>query len=339
MQFKEEWRAFLSNIKSIKENRRITNFPYAFAIINIHIIYTWTMLILLASVLGGRVTMTVDKGITMSATSPFLISGPTFYWCAAILVFITNLLVAVLIKRRYNDVNRTWAPALGTFAFIVVMITNLVLCITFLKPIFIGAHLSLDDTFMFMFRGSAIMHLVCLASCFLRKNKARNTYGLPDGGQVIGNYELTYETIMPIAKEGESWTDSLGIGKGLESYKYMFFDGVIDYKSRTKRHEIFWGNVLFWLIYIIIAIILQKVLPFAVSSYFVNEFMNNFYGGLMGIWWLAANIAACYRRLHDAGRSAFWILGFLIPFVNVYSYYLVNWKPSLKTVNPVSHEE
>ena len=91
MQFKEEWRAFLSNIKSIKENRRITNFPYAFAIINIHIIYTWTMLILLASVLGGRVTMTVDKGITMSATSPFLISGPTFFWCAAILVFITNL--------------------------------------------------------------------------------------------------------------------------------------------------------------------------------------------------------------------------------------------------------
>ena len=183
MQFKEEWRAFLSNIKSIKENRRITNFPYAFAIINIHIIYTWTMLILLASVLGGRVTMTVDKGITMSATSPFLISGPTFYWCAAILVFITNLLVAVLIKRRYNDVNRTWAPAVGTFAFIVVMITNLVLCITFLKPILIGAYLSIDDTFMFMFRGSAIMHLVCLASCLLRKNKARNTYGLPDGGQ------------------------------------------------------------------------------------------------------------------------------------------------------------
>ena len=100
MQLKEEWRSFLSNIKSIKENRRITNFPYAFAIINIHIIYTWTMLILLASVLGGRVTMTVDKGITMSATSPFLISGPTFFWCAAILVFITNLLVAVLIKRR-----------------------------------------------------------------------------------------------------------------------------------------------------------------------------------------------------------------------------------------------
>lgn len=46
------------------------------------------------------------------------------------------------------------------------------------------------------------------------------------------------------------------------------------------------------------------------------------------VWILITLFYLLVRRLHDSGRSALWLLGVLIPYLNIYVFYLIVFKPS-----------
>lgn len=83
----------------------------------------------------------------------------------------------------------------------------------------------------------------------------------------------------------------------------------VDFSGRARRKE-YWMFVLFNIIFSIVAIILDNLLGTA------NEDLG--YGliyGLFGLAILLPTLAVTVRRLHDIGKSGWWILISLIPII------------------------
>jgi uncharacterized membrane protein YhaH (DUF805 family) len=85
--------------------------------------------------------------------------------------------------------------------------------------------------------------------------------------------------------------------------KYAVFSG------RARRKE-YWMFVLFNIIFFVVAIVLDNVLGTA------SEDLG--YGVICGLYSLAVilpGLAAVVRRLHDVGKSGWWIFISLVPLV------------------------
>ena len=82
-----------------------------------------------------------------------------------------------------------------------------------------------------------------------------------------------------------------------------------DFNGRARRME-YWMFVLFNVMFSIILLIIDNVIGLA--------FEDIGYGPLYLIYCLAIvipSLAVAVRRLHDSGRSGWWILISLIPFI------------------------
>jgi len=83
----------------------------------------------------------------------------------------------------------------------------------------------------------------------------------------------------------------------------------VDFSGRARRKE-YWMFTLFNIIFSIVAIVLDNILGTA------NEDLG--YGliyGLFGLAILLPTLAVTVRRLHDVGKSGWWIFISLIPIV------------------------
>lgn len=85
--------------------------------------------------------------------------------------------------------------------------------------------------------------------------------------------------------------------------KYATFSG------RAQRAE-YWYFVLF---YILISVVLTVVDD--ITGTFSTEFGMGLLSGLLALALLIPSIAVSVRRLHDTGRSGWWLLLVLIPFI------------------------
>ncbi len=87
--------------------------------------------------------------------------------------------------------------------------------------------------------------------------------------------------------------------------KYAVFSG------RARRME-YWMFVLFYIIFGAVAVMLDNALGLTMGQYG--------YGPIYGIYVLAMlipSLAVAVRRLHDTGRSGWWILIVFIPIIGV----------------------
>jgi uncharacterized membrane protein YhaH (DUF805 family) len=82
----------------------------------------------------------------------------------------------------------------------------------------------------------------------------------------------------------------------------------VDFSGRARRSEL-WFFVLFNVIVSVVASIIDSILGTrSGSGYGVVQ-------GLAGLALLLPNLAVGARRLHDTGRSAWWLLIGLVPLV------------------------
>lgn len=92
--------------------------------------------------------------------------------------------------------------------------------------------------------------------------------------------------------------------------KYAVFGG------RSRRKE-YWFFILFnILIFIVLGILMSIMAPSAEAG--VPPEPPMLFVGLIGIYWLASllpTIAVTVRRLHDIGRSGWWILIAAVPII------------------------
>lgn len=92
-----------------------------------------------------------------------------------------------------------------------------------------------------------------------------------------------------------------------------FWSNYANFKGRARRSE-YWFIQLF--------LVLTNLAAAAIDFSLINDvdrFIANGGGGILGLIWILATIvpalASLVRRLHDTGRSGWWVLIGLVPFV------------------------
>ncbi|MDR1730452.1 MAG: DUF805 domain-containing protein [Prevotellaceae bacterium] len=77
-----------------------------------------------------------------------------------------------------------------------------------------------------------------------------------------------------------------------------------DFEGRARRKE-FWMFTLFYCIFNVVAGIIDGLLGFRVGIF----------GGILALGLLIPSLAVSVRRLHDIGKSGWWLFLLLIPVI------------------------
>jgi uncharacterized membrane protein YhaH (DUF805 family) len=92
-----------------------------------------------------------------------------------------------------------------------------------------------------------------------------------------------------------------------------FWSNYVNFKGRARRSE-YWFIQLF----LVLVNLAAAAIDFVLLDGDVDQFMEMGGGGIVGLVVIAATIlpavAVLVRRLHDTGRSAWWLLIAFVPF-------------------------
>jgi uncharacterized membrane protein YhaH (DUF805 family) len=87
-----------------------------------------------------------------------------------------------------------------------------------------------------------------------------------------------------------------------------------DFRGRSRRSE-YWFIQLF----LVVTNIAVAIIDLALMGWDVDRFIANGGGGIVGLVWILVTIvpalAVLVRRLHDTGKSGWWVLVGLLPLV------------------------
>ena len=102
----------------------------------------------------------------------------------------------------------------------------------------------------------------------------------------------------------------MGFGVAIKS----FWSNYATFKGRARRSE-YWYIQLF----LVLTNLAVAAIDLVLMSGDVDRFIANGGGGIVGLLWILVTIvpalAVLVRRLHDTGKSGWWILIGLVPFV------------------------
>ena len=117
----------------------------------------------------------------------------------------------------------------------------------------------------------------------------------------------------------------MGFGEAVKSFwsKYATF------KGRSRRSE-YWFIQLF----LVLTNLAVAAIDLILMNGDVERFIANGGGGIVGLIWILVTIvpalAVLVRRLHDTGKSGWWVLIGLVPFVGtivLFVFTLLNSDP------------
>lgn len=97
---------------------------------------------------------------------------------------------------------------------------------------------------------------------------------------------------------------------GMQDAVKTVFGKYVDFSGRARRAEYWWFGLF--------VVIVGVVLAIAEAVLFHGQMGQ--YGLLSGLWNLATllpSLAVAVRRMHDTGRSGWWLLLFLVPLIGV----------------------
>ncbi|MCB0537966.1 MAG: DUF805 domain-containing protein [Bacteroidetes bacterium] len=104
----------------------------------------------------------------------------------------------------------------------------------------------------------------------------------------------------------------------MEWFLKVVRDNYANFNGRARRKE-YWMFALFNMIFAVVAMVLDNVLGIAIDSIG--------YGPIYGLYTLAVlmpGLAVAVRRLHDVGKSGWWLLIAFIPLIGgLYLIYLM----------------
>ena len=96
-----------------------------------------------------------------------------------------------------------------------------------------------------------------------------------------------------------------------------FWSNYATFKGRARRSE-YWFIQLF----LIITNVAVGAIDFALMNGDVDRFIANGGGGIVGLVWIFVTIvpalAVLVRRLHDTGKSGWWVLMGFVPFAGAF---------------------
>ena len=98
----------------------------------------------------------------------------------------------------------------------------------------------------------------------------------------------------------------------LDYFKLCVTKKYSDFTGRARRSE-YWYFVLVYSIPLIVVYGLAMMFMFSGSTTLSNIFMGVYFIAALGLF--IQSIAVAIRRLHDTGRSGWWLLIGLVPFI------------------------
>ena len=109
----------------------------------------------------------------------------------------------------------------------------------------------------------------------------------------------------------------------------LFWQRALDYHGKTRRSEFWWGVLANAIIMVILAILLiVSLICFSVPINTFSIIMIILFG-LFCLVELLPSITLIIRRMHDIGKSGFYIFVLFIPFGFIWYLYLVT-RPSVR---------
>ena len=100
----------------------------------------------------------------------------------------------------------------------------------------------------------------------------------------------------------------MGFGQAVKS----FWSHYATFKGRARRSE-YWFIQLF----LVVTNLAAAVIDFVLMNGDIERFIANGGGGIVGLVWILATIvpalAVLVRRLHDTGKSGWWVLLGFVP--------------------------
>jgi uncharacterized membrane protein YhaH (DUF805 family) len=104
----------------------------------------------------------------------------------------------------------------------------------------------------------------------------------------------------------------------IEYFKKVVFENYANIKGRARRSE-YWYFFLATFILGIISSIIDSILGFKVEEVrfgaFQNSLQNGYISSLLNLLLLIPSITVSVRRLHDVGKSGWYLLLFFLPII------------------------
>ena len=102
----------------------------------------------------------------------------------------------------------------------------------------------------------------------------------------------------------------MGFGEAVKS----FWSNYATLKGRSRRSEYWWIQL-----FLVLTNLAVAAIDLALMNGDVDRFIANGGGGIVGLVWILVTIvpalAVLVRRLHDTGKSGWWVLIGFVPFV------------------------
>ena len=102
----------------------------------------------------------------------------------------------------------------------------------------------------------------------------------------------------------------MGFGEAIKS----FWSNYATFKGRSRRSEYWWIQL-----FLVLTNLAVAAIDLALMNGDVDRFIANGGGGIVGLVWILVTIvpalAVLVRRLHDTGKSGWWVLIGFVPFV------------------------
>ena len=102
----------------------------------------------------------------------------------------------------------------------------------------------------------------------------------------------------------------MGFGEAVKS----FWSNYATFKGRSRRSEYWWIQL-----FLVLTNLAVAAIDLVLMNGDIDRFIANGGGGIVGLVWILATIvpalAVLVRRLHDTGKSGWWVLIGFVPFV------------------------
>lgn len=303
MSLSKEWQLFKENIYCLVINKRMGRVPYVFAVLGTIInIYIYLFLIAL---LG-------------SATSSFFVKILPY-----LLVMIGMFVIIGSLVRRVNDIGLSrWGIVLVLVisSILKLLFNSYELDVTSIFQIFSIFDITLENLFITL--------LLLLFSLPLGED-INNNYGYAHGINKFDDYFIAYgnSTLINsgVSKDKESFFDNV--------YK-VYFSKLLYINGRANRREYIVGVIGANFVVFILIFLFTSISKFSIDFFGVS-LISGVNLLIVYIWPSIGIITLSIRRLHDCLLSSLWIVGLILPFINLFViYHLVFKKSWYLTINP-----
>ena len=303
MSLSKEWQLFKENIYCLVINKRMGRVPYIFAVLGTIInIYIYLFLIAL---LG-------------SATSSFFVKILPY-----LLVIIGMFVIIGSLVRRVNDI--------GLSRWGIVLI--LVIC-SILKLLFNSYELDITSTFQIfsifdITLENFFITLILLLFSLPLGEDVNNNYGYAHGINKFDDYFIAYGNCplinSGVNKDKESFFDNV--------YK-VYFSKLFYISGRANRREYIAGVIGANFVVSILLFLFTSISKFSIDFFGVS-LINGANLLIIYIWPSIGIITLSIRRLHDCLLSSLWLVGLILPFINLFVIYHLVFKRSwYLTIDP-----